>query len=204
MAVDVASASQTTPLRAVAAEEKDILYLIGRAMIDHKERLYLCHRTGFTAELAWPIMESILDNIRPYLTPVQSNSVGFRLLPTEPSPEMVCAALQASIRVQREYGYEIHPDSPGDAPSEMVRAVWAAMLQALPQPEKATGPATPLPPALVTSFTAQAGYGDASVRQPMALLSRAGQMMRSGTQSLVNAAARGWHTSRQKNILARH
>jgi hypothetical protein len=208
MAIDIASAPQTAPLRAVAEEEKDILYLIGRALIDHKERLYTCHLTGFTAELAWPIMESILGNIRPYLRSVESDGGGFKLLPAEPTAEMVSAALQASIRVQHQFGYDIRPDSPGNAPSEMVRAVWAAMMQALPEPigvhEKTLCPAAQLPAPVMTPIAGPVGYGDADVRQPLRLLSRAGQMLKSRTHSLVNAAARGWHSSKHKDVLARH
>lgn len=205
MTVDVPSASQTSPVRATAEEERDLLYLIGRALIEHKDRFYVCHRTGLTAELAWPIMESILTNIRPYLASAGARAEGMKLLPLEPTAEMIRAALQASVLVQQLYGENIHPDSPGDAASEMVRTVWGAMLAALPQVTAGSeSPACQLEPSRLprlASYPRPIGYEEANVSQPLALLSRAGQMLKSRTHSLLSAAGRGWHSS--KATLAR-
>lgn len=205
MAVDVESAKQTTARHDAAEEDKDILYLIGRALVEHKDRFYSCHHTGFTAELAWPVMESILSNIRPYLKSAEPNGIGLKLLPLEPTPEMIGAALQASLRVEQLHGQSIHPDSPGELASEMVRSVWIAMLQALPSTvaagESAPTPAYQAEPRCLDAFPCPVGYGNTNVRQPQALLSKAGQFLKSGTHSVLSAAGRGWHTS--KEMLAR-
>ncbi len=114
-------------------KERHLLHLIGEALIDHKERLYSCHRTGFTAEVAWPIMESILGKIRPYVTQGAAAEPGLRALPSEPTAEMIDAALNASLKLREERAVEeVQPDSSGSLPSDMVRVVWRAMIERLP------------------------------------------------------------------------
>jgi hypothetical protein len=118
--------------------DRDILYLIGRGLIDHKERLYTCDQTGLTAEVAWPIMESILGYIRPFLKHTDPAETGLKILPLEPTTEMIRAALQASILLRQQYeDRDVQPDSPGWLPYEMVRTVWDAMLKTLPSPNAA-------------------------------------------------------------------
>lgn len=132
MTVDVDPETPSCSSRTAAEQERDLLYRIGRALIEHKERLYRCHHTGLTAEVAWPVMESILNNIRPYLK--SPGPSGSRVeLPFDPTPQMIQAALLASIEVRQRYETdELQPDSPGPRPAEMIRAVWQAMVQALP------------------------------------------------------------------------
>ncbi len=124
--MDQAKLSLNSTAEALEQErEKAILHLIGRGLIDHKETFYKCHQTGLTAEVAWPVMHSIYGYVSPHLTPVN--------VPTEPTPVMIEAALKASIRLRDQWGVEVEPDSPGQLPAEMVRTVWCAMLQSLPE-----------------------------------------------------------------------